>query len=84
MTTTLSGMNAIRDFCRSIQLASTEVTIIMLIKNYRLPAKKIGGVWQSDKELIMNWRKQYISGKIEENMSNKPSPEEDCHLPFPT
>jgi len=82
MTTALSGMNAIRDFCRSIQLASTEATVIMLIKNYGLPAKKMGGVWQSDKGLILDWRKLYIAGKIE--VGSQTVYKEDQDLPFPT
>lgn len=61
-STALSGMNAIRDFCRSINLASSEATVIQMIREYSFPAKKLGGIWESDKELIVKWRKNYLNG----------------------
>lgn len=79
--TALSGMTAIRDFCRSINLASAEASVIYMIVSCGFPAKKIGGIWESDKEMIIEWRKKYISGDIkpedkpeEKTPQAKPSP----------
>ena len=62
--TALSGMVAIRDFCRSINLASSEASIIQFIKECGFPAKKLGGIWESDKVKIIEWRRNYISGEV--------------------
>ncbi|MDY6969977.1 MAG: hypothetical protein SVR08_15160 [Spirochaetota bacterium] len=35
--------------------------IEMLIKHFNFPAKKIGGQWVSDKELIDEWRRKILS-----------------------
>jgi hypothetical protein len=59
--TALSGMTAIRDFCRSINMQSSEVTIVQLIKEEDFPAKKLGGVWESDQDLIIQWRKRRLA-----------------------
>ena len=63
-TNALSGMKDIRDYCRSIQLASSEASVLMMIHHYGFPARKIGGIWESNKESINNWRKQFVEGKI--------------------
>lgn len=60
MTTALSGMKAIRDYCRSINLSSSEASIIQMIKDYGFPARKLCGIWESDREAIAAWRKQYV------------------------
>lgn len=61
-TTALSGMNAIRDYCRSINLASSESSLIKMIKDFGFPARKIGGIWESDKIAINKWRRRYVEG----------------------
>lgn len=63
--TALSGMTAIRDFCRSIGLASSEASVIQMIKECGFPAKKLGGIWESDRDIIKEWRRKYISGEVE-------------------
>lgn len=63
--TALSGMTAIRDFCRSIGLASSEASVIQMIKECGFPAKKLGGIWESDRDIIKEWRRKYISGDVE-------------------
>jgi len=62
--TALSGMTAIRDFCRSINLSSSEASVIYMIVSCGFPARKIGGTWESDKEMIVDWRKKYINGEV--------------------
>lgn len=77
--TALSGMTAIRDFCKSISLASSEVTVIQYIQQFGFPARKLGGVWESDKNKIIEWRKKYVSGELpdEENKNGKPAAKQD-------
>jgi hypothetical protein len=67
----LSGMKAIRDFCRSINLASSESSIIGMILQCGFPAKKIGGIWESHKGSIVSWRKKYINGEVAEKPKQK-------------
>lgn len=71
--TMLSGMVAIRDFCRSINLASSEASVIQMIRESGFPAKKLGGIWESEKELIVTWRKNYLTGEVK--TEEKPKPE---------
>jgi len=73
--TALSGMTAIREYCRSINLASSEVSIIRFIQQYGFPAKKLGGIWESNKTKITEWRKNYVSGELpaEESKNGKPA-----------
>jgi hypothetical protein len=59
--TALSGMTAIREFCRSINLASSESSVINMIVTCDFPARKIGGIWESDKVMIVEWRRRFIS-----------------------
>lgn len=56
----LSGMTAIQDFCRSINMQSSSSVINDLIKYEFFPAKKLGGVWESDGDLIVIWRRQRL------------------------
>lgn len=63
--TALSGMKAIVDYCGSIGLPRTESSIIQLRLQCGFPMKKLLGIWESDKLLIAEWRKKYISGEVE-------------------
>jgi len=63
--TALSGMKAIREFCGSIGLPRTEASIIQLKLQCGFPMKKLLGNWESDKEMIVEWRKKYVQGEIE-------------------
>lgn len=56
----LSGMTAIQDYCRSINMQSSAAFISDLIKYEFFPAKKLGGVWESDEELINAWRRERL------------------------
>jgi len=62
--TTLSGMKAIQEHCRAINLPSSEVTVLQMIRESGFPARKLGGIWASDREAIAKWLKIYISGEI--------------------
>jgi hypothetical protein len=49
-------MNQITDFFKY-----SEVTILKLVREQGFPARKItGGIWESDTELIDEWRKDQI------------------------
>ena len=63
--TALSGMKAIREFCGSIGLPRTETSILQLKLQCGFPMKKLLGSWESDKEMIVEWRKKYVQGEIE-------------------
>ena len=54
--TILSGMKAISEYCRSINMASAPDTILALIRDESFPARKLGGIWESEKILIQAWR----------------------------
>lgn len=54
----LSGMNEISSYIkRSIP------TVIELVATVDFPATKIGGVWESDTEMIDEWRKAFLKGR---------------------
>ncbi len=52
----LSGMNEISQYVRR-----SHDTVLNWIRTRDFPAKKIGGVWESDRELIDDWRKGVIT-----------------------
>lgn len=54
-STALSGMTAICTY-----VGRSEKTVLDWIRLEGLPASKIGGVWESDKSLIDDWRRQRI------------------------
>lgn len=44
-----------------------ESTMLYLIRDCAFPARKIGGTWVSDTEVIKSWRALYIAGaKVDE------------------
>ena len=57
----LTGMKAITDYVKR-----SEVTVLKLIRAEDFPAKKLGGIWESDTELIDEWRKKKIEANKEE------------------
>jgi len=71
--TTLNGMTAICEFCRTINLQCSEVTILSLIMKSGFPARKLGGQWSSDKKLIRQWHVDYIlnGSELSPKMSRK-------------
>ena len=52
----LDGMKSICDYEKR-----SEATMLKLIREEDYPAKKIGGIWQSDTGVIEKWRKERIS-----------------------
>lgn len=53
--TALSGMKEITAYVRR-----SESTVLTLIREFDFPAKKICGVWESDTEVVDNWRRRLI------------------------
>jgi hypothetical protein len=51
----LSGMKVISEYVRR-----SPSTVLSWIRELGFPARKIGGIWESDKELIDQWRKDQI------------------------
>jgi len=56
--TALVGMKAICDY-----IGRSEATVLKLIQSEGLPATKIAGIWESDRELIGDWRKKKIMNR---------------------
>jgi hypothetical protein len=71
--TALYGIKAIRDCCRKLELPSTEATVMAMIHESGLPAKKLGGIWISDAELIAEWRRKYVTGGAADGENRHPS-----------
>lgn len=53
--TALSGMGEISAYFRR-----SEPTILHLIRTMGFPAKKIGGIWESSKNKIDQWREEQL------------------------
>lgn len=53
--TALSGMKEICQYFRR-----SEATILALHREMGFPIKKMGGIWESDTELIDAWRREQI------------------------
>lgn len=62
----LSGMKQICEYIRR-----SECTVLSLVRTEGFPAKKIGGIWESDTELIDEWRKGNIVNGINGNGAEK-------------
>ena len=60
----LAGMKIIKEYCRAVNLPSSEAAVIQMIRDYGFPARKLGGIWISDRELIIAWVRSYIAGEI--------------------
>lgn len=52
---TLIGMKAICEHMRR-----SEATVLMLHRDMNFPMQKLGGIWESDTEIIAAWRKERI------------------------
>ena len=72
-TTSLSGMAEIAAYVRR-----SEKTVLEWVYTMDFPARKIGGIWESDKDLIAVWRRARICGQP--LMSR---PEMDVSVPSP-
>jgi hypothetical protein len=69
--TTLSGMKAIQEHCRAINLPSSEATVLQMIRDSGFPARKLGGIWVADPEVIGTWVKVFTSGEKTATMLQK-------------
>ncbi len=78
--TALSTMKVIRAFCGSIGLPSSEVSVLRMIRYDGMPARQLGKIWESDKELIMDWRKKRLAGDLP--MPPPPTPDTDHTEPL--
>ncbi len=56
-STGLSGIDAICSFCRTISLPASKASVLQMIRDEGFPAKKIGGIWDSDSVAITDWRR---------------------------
>ena len=56
--TALIGMAEIAKHVRR-----SESTVLQLIRNMDFPARKIGGIWESDTEKIKEWRREMIDSR---------------------
>ncbi len=58
--TALSGMKEITVYCRR-----SEATVLKWVRECDFPAEKIGGVgWESDSEVIDEWRKKRLRDRL--------------------
>ena len=55
-STNLSGMEEIAQYTRR-----SKATVLDWIKNAGFPAAKLGHVWESDKDMIDQWKKERIA-----------------------
>lgn len=55
LDTRLTGLTTICKYC-----GASEIAMYRWIKEYDFPAAKIAGVWESDKVLILRWRRAMI------------------------
>lgn len=69
--TTLSGMKAIQEHCRAINLPSSEATVIQMIQESGFPARKLGGIWVASKDKIDEWFRDFTAGDPAEDKKPK-------------
>lgn len=65
-TTALVGMSEIAAFMRR-----SEKTMLDLIRFEGFPAKKLGGIWESDTVLAAEWRRQRIAQAHDEGQTRE-------------
>jgi len=59
--TALNGMKEISGF-----VGYSPSTILVWIRDCYFPARKLAGIWISDREEIAEWRRAYIRGELDE------------------
>jgi hypothetical protein len=66
-STALIGMS---DICAYVR--RSEKTVLDLIRCESLPARKIGGIWESDRQLIDEWRRaRIVAGERDEHLHTR-------------
>ncbi len=56
----MSALVGMKQICGYVN--RSEATVLVLIREWDMPARKICGIWESDTELIDRWRVAMISG----------------------
>lgn len=59
----LPGMKSIAQYCNR-----SESTILLWIRTIGFPATKFSGSWESDTELIDEWRKKIIKNDVKKRI----------------
>jgi len=65
----MAGLSGMKDICNYVSMS--EATILNWIRTMDFPAKKLGGIWMSDTELIDRWRINIISGTVAPQPTNQ-------------
>ncbi len=55
----MAALSGMKEICR--HMSRSEATILELIRDLDFPAVKIKGMWESDTELISQWRLEQIA-----------------------
>ena len=79
MAVELEGMKAICNYVKR-----SEATVLDWIRFMAFPAKKLGGIWVSDTELISDWKKKIITSdeaETEQNKSETKRPDTETKAP---
>ncbi len=63
----MAGLSGMKEICKFMN--RSDATILDLYRAQDFPMKKIGGIWESDTDLIDKWRKGLI-----ENEQDDPGP----------
>lgn len=65
----MGGLSGMKDICRHCN--RSEATILIWIRDRQFPAEKITGSWESDTDLIDQWRKKQINDGIQRRTNKK-------------
>ncbi len=71
--TALCGIKQIRDYCRSRELPSSEASVMAMILDAGMPARKLGGTWVSDRLEIDRWIRDYAAGRTPASADASPA-----------
>ncbi len=69
MTKSETALVGMAEICAYMQ--RSEKTMLDLIKNESFPAKKLGGIWESDTLLADKWRRKRINQEREAEMRTR-------------
>ncbi len=69
MTKSETALVGMAEICAYMQ--RSEKTMLDLIKNENFPAKKLGGIWESDTLLADKWRRKRINQEREAEMRTR-------------
>lgn len=69
MTKSETALVGMAEICAYVQ--RSEKTVQDLIKNEGFPAKKLGGIWESDRLLVDKWRRKRINQEHEADLRTR-------------